>query len=84
MKKRNYLYYIKVNGNLYEGTGGESQRKSYVYSGRITSHVDEDKVPSIDDQSNFGADYSYSIISKERIDVYIGGHWWVHKKVKEK
>lgn len=78
-----YPYYIMVDGSLYEWTGGESHRESYAATGWIQSYVDPEETPQIDDQSNFGTGYGYSRISKDRIDVYVNGHWRVCKKVED-
>lgn len=52
---------VMVNGTLYLDTGHESkiEARCGVMDGEITSQVDGNKQPSVDDQSNFGTGYGY-------------------------
>ena len=52
---------VMVNGILYLDTGHESkiEARCGVMDGEITSQVDGNKQPSVDDQSNFGTGYGY-------------------------
>lgn len=74
---------IKVHGDLYYSTEKESEMtvRCGTMDGTITSYVDENKIPQVDDQSNFGKDYGYQIGQNENeIEVNKDGHWIVFEK----
>ena len=71
---------VMVNGTLYFDTGHESriEARCGVMDGEITSQVDGNKQPSIDDQSNFGIGYGYQYGATEgTIELFMNGKWWI-------
>lgn len=71
---------VMVNGTLYLDTGHESkiEARCGVMDGEITSQVDGNKQPSVDDQSNFGTGYGYQYgATEETIELFMNGKWWI-------
>ena len=71
---------VMVNGILYLDTGHESkiEARCGVMDGEITSQVDGNKQPSVDDQSNFGTGYGYQYGATEgTIELFMNGKWWI-------
>ena len=71
---------VMVNGTLYLDTGHESkiEARCGVMDGEITSRVDGNKQPSVDDQSNFGTGYGYQYgATEETIELFMNGKWWI-------
>ena len=71
---------VMVNGTLYLDTGHESkiEARCGVIDGEITSQVDGNKQPSVDDQSNFGTGYGYQYGATEgTIELFMNGKWWI-------
>ena len=71
---------VMVNGTLYLDTGHESkiEARCGVMDGEITSQVDRNKQPSVDDQSNFGTGYGYQYGATEgTIELFMNGKWWI-------
>ena len=71
---------VMVNGTLYLDTGHESkiEARCGVMDGEITSQVDRNKQPSVDDQSNFGTGYGYQYGATEgTIELFMNGRWWI-------
>ena len=71
---------VMVNGILYLDTGHESkiEARCGVMDGEITSQVDGNKQPSVDDQSNFGTEYGYQYGATEgTIELFMNGKWWI-------
>ena len=71
---------VMVNGTLYLDTGNESkiEARCGVMDGEITSRVDGNKQPSVDDQSNFGTGYGYQYgATEETIELFMNGKWWI-------
>ncbi len=71
---------VMVNGTLYLDTGHESKIEAScgVMDGEITSQVDRNKQPSVDDQSNFGTGYGYQYGATEgTIELFMNGKWWI-------
>lgn len=71
---------VMVNGTLYLDTGHESkiEARCGVMDGEITSQVDGNKQPSVDDQSNFGTGYGYQYGTTEgTIELFMNGKWWI-------
>ena len=69
-----------VNGTLYLDTGHESkiEARCGVMDGEITSQVDGNKQPSVDNQSNFGTGYGYQYGATEgTIELFMNGKWWI-------
>ena len=71
---------VMVNGELYLDTGKESTviARCGMMDGEITSQVDGSKVPTIDNQSNFGTGYGYQYGAIEgTIEINMNGKWWI-------
>ena len=71
---------VMVNETLYLDTGHESkiEARCGVMDGEITSQVDGNKQPSVDDQSNFGTGYGYQYGATEgTIELFMNGKWWI-------
>ena len=71
---------VMVNGTLYLDTGHESKIEAScgVMDGEITSQVDRNKQPTVDDQSNFGTGYGYQYGATEgTIELFMNGKWWI-------
>ena len=71
---------VMVNGTLYLDTGHESkiEARCGVMDGEITSQVDGNKQPSVDDQSNFGTGYGYQYGATEgTIELFMNGKRWI-------
>lgn len=71
---------VMVNGTLYLDTGHESkiEARCGVMDGEITSQVDGNKHPSVDNQSNFGTGYGYQYGATEgTIELFMNGKWWI-------
>ena len=71
---------VMVNGTLYLDTGHESkiEARCGVMDGEITSQVDGNKQPTVDDQSNFGTGYGYQYGATEgTIELFMNGKWWI-------
>ena len=47
--------------------------------GKITSHVENDQIPTKNNQSNFSGDFSYQLGNSSTIDVLINGQWITFK-----
>lgn len=81
-KLENELYerIIKVNDKLYYDTGEVSEEaRCGVMDGKITSHVENDQIPTKNNQSNFSGDFSYQLGNSSTIDVLINGQWITFK-----
>ena len=71
---------VMVNGELYLDTGKEStvMARCGMMDGEITSQVDGSKVPTMDNQSNFGTGYGYQYGPIEgTIEIKMNGKWWI-------
>src|SRR5699024_8724964 len=74
---RRGLFRSMVNGTRYLDTGHESKIEAScgVMDGEITSRVDGNKQPSVDDQSNFGTGYGYHYgATEETIELFMNGN----------
>lgn len=71
---------VMVNGIVYLDTGYESMvdGRCGVMDGEITSAVNGNEKPTVNDQSNFGTGYGYQYgTSNGTIEIYINDKWWV-------
>lgn len=70
---------IMVNGTVYYRTGRTNNvARCGVMDGYITSECIPSKLPSEDNQSNFGSGFGYQFgSSDDTIDVYIDNNWQV-------
>lgn len=71
---------VQVDGKLYYSTGEESKKvRCGVMDGKITSHVESNKLPSSDNQSNFEGDYEYQYEDENSIVLYIDDKFMIYK-----
>lgn len=70
---------IMIDGRLYYNTGKESTIKARCgnLDGNITSNINSNQIPSIDDQSNFEGNYGYQRIGRNNVELYINNKWIV-------
>ena len=70
---------IMVDGKIYLDSGTESsiEGRCGTFDGEITSTVDQNEMPTTDNQSNFGVGYGYQCGPEGTIEVNIDGKWWV-------
>ncbi len=73
---------VRIKGELYLDTGRESDvgARCGVMDGEITSAVAEGKLPTEDDQSNFGTGYEYQFVSENGVDIVINQKWMRFEK----
>lgn len=72
----NYPPMVKVKGTIYVDTGYENAMvKCDTADGQIKTTVDGRKMPSKDDESNFGKGYGYQVWEKGYINVQIDNRW---------
>lgn len=80
VKNNSYERIIKVDDKLYYDTGATSEEaRCGVMDGKITSHVENNQVPTKNDQSNFDGNFSYQYGSGNTIEVLINGEWTIFK-----
>lgn len=70
---------IKINGNIYVGTGAEAKVEYTFNDGTITSQVGEKEVPQNDNESNFGIGMEYKFYGEDVL-VYIDGTYYIFRK----
>lgn len=70
---------VMIDGVLYCDTGKESTitARCGMMDGEITSAVEQDQMPTENDQSNFGTGYGYQYGIHNTIEISIDGTWWV-------
>lgn len=72
----NYPPMVKVKGTIYVDTGYENAMVTCdTADGQIKTTVDGRKMPSKDDESNFGKGYGYQVWEKGYINVQIDNRW---------
>lgn len=77
---------IMVDGQLYYDTGRDTPHtgpRCGTMDGTITSSVDSDQVPTVNDQSNFGTGYGYQRWEEDTIEVLIQDQWRVFQTESE-
>ena len=77
---------VRVNGKLYYDTGKESTINEHSESmdGQITSEVDGSKIPTANNQSNFGTGFGYQYGEDDTIEVYMNDKWFIFEYREEK
>lgn len=77
---------VRVNGKLYYDTGKESTVNDHSESmdGQITSEVDGSKIPTENNQSNFGTGFGYQYGEDDTIEVYMNDKWFIFEYREEK
>lgn len=77
---------VMVNGKLYYDTGKEStiDLRCGTMDGKITSNVENTKIPTIDNQSNFNGEYGYQYAVENTIEVFINDKWYIFETKEEK
>ena len=71
---------VMVDGVLYFTTGREStfERKCGTWDGEITSECSSSKLPSKNNQSNFGTGFGYQYGQREgTVEVLLDGRWFI-------
>lgn len=70
---------VRVNDKLYYDTGKESTVSGRCgnMDGQITSEVDGSKIPTENNQSNFGTGFGYQYGEGDTIEVYMNEKWFV-------
>lgn len=73
---------VMVNDALYYDTGKESVLSTHpdTMDGEITSAVDSTKIPTENNQSNFGSGYGYQYGENGTIEVCQNGKWFVFEQ----
>lgn len=68
---------VMISGELYFDTNRESDinGRCGVMDGKISSTVDASKIPTQDNQSNFGEGYEYQYVDEDSIDIYMNEKW---------
>ncbi len=81
----NYPPMVKVKGTIYVDTGYENAMvKCDTADGQIKTTVDGRKMPSKDDESNFGKGYGYQIWEDGYINVQIDNRWILFRDLDQK
>lgn len=72
---------VMVDGKLYYYTGKEStiEARCGNMDGKITSNINYNEIPTINNQANFDGDYGYQYADDNTIDLYINEKWIVFK-----
>ena len=75
---------VMVDNKIYYNTGEEStiEGRCGLMDGKITSHVRQDEIPTVNNQSNFSGDYEYQRSGINTIDVLIDNKWIVFEERK--
>lgn len=70
---------VMIDGELYLDTGfySEDTRKCGTYDGEITSQVAGNRMPTEDDQSNFGVGYGYQYGEEGTVEIHMDEKWWI-------
>ena len=69
---------VKVKEALYINTGEvHMTRETILVDGSIESEVDEDQIPTDNNQSNFGVGYNYHIQDEQTLLVEIDSAWFI-------
>lgn len=78
-RKYDVIPMVLVNDKYYYDTGRESTKaeRSPDMDGKITSAVDGSEIPAENNQSNFGAGYSYQFGEKDTIEIQVNGKWMI-------
>lgn len=84
MKEKAPSRIVMVNGKLYYDTGKESNSsRCGVMDGKITSNIEETKIPTVDNQSNFEGEYGYQYGLENTIEVCINDKWCIFEAKEE-
>lgn len=80
--KSDLISVVMVNDVLYYDTGRESiiDERCGNMDGEITSTVEESKIPTENNQSNFGSGYGYQYGEKGTIEVYMNDKWVIFEQ----
>ena len=78
--EHNYPPMVKVAGVVYKDTGYENAMVTCgTADGEIKTTVDGKKMPSNDDESNFGKGYGYQIWDEGYVNVRVNNRWVLFK-----
>lgn len=76
---------VMVDGIVYQDTGYvDSMVTCGTMDGEITSSVDDTKLPTENNQSNFGSGYGYQLSEKDQIVVEIDGEYFIFRNIDSK
>ena len=72
---------VMINGKIYYSTGEKSKNTARcgVMDGRITETVENGKLPTKNNESNFGIDYGYQFVDENTVEVKINNDFIVFK-----
>ena len=72
---------VMINGKIYYSTGEKSKitARCGVMDGRITETVENGKLPTKNNESNFGIDYGYQFVDENTVEVKINNDFIVFK-----
>lgn len=69
---------VMVSGKLYYDTGKTSNSlRCGMMDGKITSNIENTKIPTIDNQSNFEGEYDYQYGRGNTLEIYINDKWCI-------
>lgn len=75
---------VKVDGKLYYDTGKESKDlRCGNMDGKIISNVDNNELPTLDNQSNFKGEYGYQYGVANTIEINIDNKWCIFENTFE-
>ncbi len=76
---------VMVDGKLYYDTGKESTvgLRCGTMDGKITSNIEDTKIPTIDGQSNFKGEFGYQYVGQNTIEVAMNDKWYVFETKEE-
>ncbi|MCI8621897.1 MAG: hypothetical protein HFJ50_09690 [Clostridia bacterium] len=68
---------IMVNGKVYydSGKNNNGMLRCGVMDGKITSNIEKNKIPTVDNQANFEGEYDYQYGTANTIEVRIDDDW---------
>lgn len=75
---------VMVNGKLYYDTGKESNSlRCGMIDGKITSNIEDTKIPTVDNQANFSGEYDYQYGIENTIEICIDNKWYIFEAKEE-
>jgi len=74
---------VKVNGALYYDIGKESEAEARwgVMDGQITAETELPNIPTQENTSNFGTEFSYQLGIEDTIEIPLDGKWNLFRKL---
>jgi len=69
---------VKVEGKIYYDTGRKSNAlRCGMMDGKITSNVETNQIPMIDNQANFEGEYDFQYGKENTIEILINNEWCI-------